>query len=91
MPSMIEPIGQKLTDKSLLCSSAYIAGEWRTHASDNKTFDVINPSTHRIIATLPDMGQEETKEAIGAAYNAQKDWAKKQVKNVLPYFVNGTI
>lgn len=80
MSSMFEPIDQRLSDKTLLCASAFIAGQWRTHASDNKTFDVYNPSTLYKIATLPDMGKQETKEAIDAAYKAQKEWAKKTGK-----------
>jgi succinate-semialdehyde dehydrogenase/glutarate-semialdehyde dehydrogenase len=33
-----------------------------------------------VIATLPDLGVEETRAAIDAAYVAQKDWAKKTGK-----------
>ncbi|MCZ4290954.1 NAD-dependent succinate-semialdehyde dehydrogenase [Hoeflea alexandrii] len=49
-------------------------------APSGKTFNVLNPSTGELITALPDLGVEETKTAIDAAYVAQKDWAKKTGK-----------
>lgn len=69
-----------LKDKSLLKSDAFIGGEWVSKSSSGKTFDVLNPSNGSVIATLPDMGVEDTRTAIDAAYSAQKEWAKKTGK-----------
>ncbi|MDO1580630.1 NAD-dependent succinate-semialdehyde dehydrogenase [Rhizobium oryzicola] len=39
------------------------------------TFDVFNPASGEVIATLPAMGQAEAAEAIRTAYEAQGRWA----------------
>ncbi|NSZ60084.1 NAD-dependent succinate-semialdehyde dehydrogenase (plasmid) [Agrobacterium tumefaciens] len=70
----------KLKDPSLVTHKALIAGEWLAAADSGKTFDVTNPSTGEVIATLPDMGRAETARAVDAAYKAQKAWAKKTGK-----------
>jgi len=44
-------------------------------------FDVLNPSTGELLATLPDMGIEETRAAITAAHAAQALWAAKPAKD----------
>ena len=70
----------KLKDKSLATDKALIAGEWIAAGDAGKTFDVTNPSTGDVIATLPNMGRAETARAIDAAYKAQKLWAAKTGK-----------
>ncbi|WP_320197685.1 NAD-dependent succinate-semialdehyde dehydrogenase [Agrobacterium sp. rho-13.3] len=70
----------KLKDKSLATDKALIAGEWIAAGDAGKTFEVTNPSTGDVIATLPDMGRTETARAIDAAYKAQKLWAAKTGK-----------
>lgn len=57
-------------------SLAYINGEW-TDAFDGKTFEVINPATGELITSVPDMGREETKQAIIAANDAFASWKKQ--------------
>ncbi len=69
----------KLKDNSLLKTNAYINGEW-CGAADNARFDVTNPATGAVIATLPDMGVEETREAIEAADKAWPSWREKTGK-----------
>jgi succinate-semialdehyde dehydrogenase/glutarate-semialdehyde dehydrogenase len=69
-----------LKDPSLLVTSAYVAGSWMKAAPSGKTFDVLNPSTGELITALPDLGVDETRAAIDAAYVAQKDWAAKTGK-----------
>jgi len=54
---------------------------WIDASASGKTFDVTNPSTGETILTLPDLGVEETRTAIDAAYIAQKDWAAKTGKD----------
>ncbi|MCA1439436.1 NAD-dependent succinate-semialdehyde dehydrogenase [Ensifer sp. IC4062] len=45
------------------------------------TFDVFNPSTGEVLATLPDMGIAEAHAAIDAAAAAQGPWAAKPAKD----------
>lgn len=75
-----KPLAEMLKDPSLLVTSAYVGGSWMKDAPSGKTFNVLNPSTGEIITALPDLGVEETKAAIDAAYVAQKDWARKTGK-----------
>ena len=70
----------KLKDPSLVTDKALVGGEWVAGADSGKTFDVTNPSTGEVIATLPDINRAETARAIDAAYRAQKDWARKTGK-----------
>ncbi|MRH41716.1 aldehyde dehydrogenase family protein [Aquibacillus halophilus] len=53
----------------------YINGEWRK-ANSGKTFDVVNPATGKVIATVASGGQAETKEAIECAHQAFSTWKK---------------
>ena len=73
-------LSSRLKDASLLVAKAYIAGVWTDKADSGKTFDVTNPSTGDVIATLPDMDRAETSRAIDAAHTAQKTWARKTGK-----------
>lgn len=70
----------RLADKSLVTDRALVGGDWVSSAQDGKTFDVTNPATGEIIATLPDLSRAETAKAIDTAYAAQKDWAKRTGK-----------
>jgi len=71
---------QRLTTKELLRCAGFVGGTWLDRTSDGKTFDVTNPSTGEVIATLPDMGIAETRAAIDAAHAAQKRWAATTAK-----------
>lgn len=70
----------KLKDPSLAVDKALIAGEWISVSDSGSTFDVTNPSTGEVLATLPDMNRAEARRAIESAYKAQKAWAKKTGK-----------
>jgi succinate-semialdehyde dehydrogenase/glutarate-semialdehyde dehydrogenase len=70
----------KLKDATLVTDKAYVGTEWVATASDGKTFDVTNPATGEVIATLPNLGKTEVIKAIDAAHSAQKAWAKKTGK-----------
>ena len=72
-------LSSMLKDPSLLCTQAYVSGEW-INADDGSTFEVKNPARGDVIATVPDMGLAETKRAIEAARLAQKPWAAKTGK-----------
>jgi succinate-semialdehyde dehydrogenase/glutarate-semialdehyde dehydrogenase len=75
-----DKLTSRLKDPSLVTDKALIAGEWLAGSDSGKTFDVTNPSTGDVIATLPDMNRAETRRAIDAAHKAQKAWAKKTGK-----------
>jgi succinate-semialdehyde dehydrogenase/glutarate-semialdehyde dehydrogenase len=81
MTNTAENIESALTlrDNSLLKTSAYINGEWRG-AADDARFDVTNPATDAVIASLPDMGVAETRQAIEAANKAWPSWREKTGK-----------
>ncbi|MDH3750865.1 MAG: NAD-dependent succinate-semialdehyde dehydrogenase [Gammaproteobacteria bacterium] len=68
-----------LLDSTLLKTDAYINGEW-CGAADRARFDVTNPATGAVIASLPDMGVAETREAIEAADAAWPAWRAKTGK-----------
>ena len=64
-----------MPDLDIQCpTQAYIGGRW-CDASDGRTFDVTNPATGEVIATVADCGADETRTAIVAADAAQKAWA----------------
>lgn len=67
----------KLSDPSLLREAAYINGQFVTKAKSGKTLEVLNKATQALIGTVPDMGAEETKEAINAAHAAWPAWKAK--------------
>ncbi|OCW57365.1 NAD-dependent succinate-semialdehyde dehydrogenase [Hoeflea olei] len=77
---MTKKLEDLLKNKELLVSAALVAGDWVKTAPSGKTFDVLNPSTGDVITALPDLGVDETKTAIDAAYTAQKAWAAKTGK-----------
>lgn len=52
----------------------YIDGEW-VHTSEE--FDVINPATNEVIATVAKGGVEEAERAVDAANEAFRGWSKK--------------
>ena len=68
-----------LNDSTLLKTDAHINGEWCA-AADGARFDVTNPATGEVIASLPDMGVAETREAIEAANAAWPAWREKTGK-----------
>ncbi|TCM65726.1 NAD-dependent succinate-semialdehyde dehydrogenase [Rhizobium sp. BK068] len=78
--TIFQALSSKLKDLSLAVDKALIGGEWAAVGDSGKTFDVTNPSTGEVLATLPDMNRAEAKRAIDAAYKAQKLWAKKTGK-----------
>ena len=68
-----------LADGRLLKAQAYIDGKW-CEAADNAIFDVSNPATGEVIASLPDMGVAETRAAIEAADAAWPAWRARTAK-----------
>ena len=68
-----------LSDPKLLREQCYINGHWRD-SSSGKTVDVTNPANGAVIAKVPFMGAEETREAISAAEIAQVKWRRMLAK-----------
>jgi succinate-semialdehyde dehydrogenase / glutarate-semialdehyde dehydrogenase len=71
----------RLKDASLLRAEGYVGGNWVAQGlepdPDRLSFEVTNPSTGELLATLPEMGAADTRAAIDAAYVAQKAWAAR--------------
>jgi succinate-semialdehyde dehydrogenase / glutarate-semialdehyde dehydrogenase len=68
-----------LKDPSLLKTKAFIAGSW--HDADNgASFEVRNPATGGVLATVPEMGAAETRRAIEAANEAWAAWRAQPAK-----------
>jgi len=68
-----------LSRPDLVCTDAFIAGEW-VQAKSGATFDVSNPARGDVIAKVPDLSRAETAKAIAAAEAAQKPWAARTAK-----------
>jgi len=56
-------------------TGVFIDGQWG-EASSGARFNVVNPATEEVIATVADGGPEDAQRAIETAGRVQKDWAK---------------
>ncbi len=63
----------------LLRSQAFINGVWQD-ARDQRSFPVYNPATGALVGTVPDMGRDDTCEAIDAAHAAWPAWRERTAK-----------
>ena len=68
-----------LKNPDLLCSKAFVGGEW-VDAKSGKTIDVTNPARGDVIATVADLDRSEVADAIAAAAASQKAWAARPAK-----------
>src|SRR5581483_10145649 len=68
-----------LKEPSLLKTQAFVAGRWQD-ADSGATFEVRNPATGRLLATVPLMGAAETRRAIEAANAAWAGWRAQPAK-----------
>jgi succinate-semialdehyde dehydrogenase/glutarate-semialdehyde dehydrogenase len=75
-----ETLNKRLKDKSLVPEAGYVGGAWIDTAASGERFPVTNPSTGEVLATLPDLGVAEAKQAIAAAAEAQVAWAARTGK-----------
>jgi succinate-semialdehyde dehydrogenase / glutarate-semialdehyde dehydrogenase len=64
----------------LLLSEAYIDGHW-VEADSGASFEVTNPATGEVLATVPRMGAAETRRAIDAAARALPGWRAMLAKD----------
>lgn len=65
-----------LKNSTLFKQQAFIAGRWR-HAVSGKSFAVLNPATGEKLGSVPNMGTQETREAIEKAAEALPAWRVK--------------
>jgi succinate-semialdehyde dehydrogenase/glutarate-semialdehyde dehydrogenase len=80
MLDSVTDLRSMLSDPSLLCDQAYVAGEW-IHAPDGATFPVENPARGDVIGHVPNLTRAEAARAIAAAEVAQKAWAARTAKD----------
>ncbi|MCB1478057.1 MAG: NAD-dependent succinate-semialdehyde dehydrogenase [Rhodobiaceae bacterium] len=66
-----------LKDPELLESRGLVGGKWK---DGKKTFPVINPANGEEVTRVADLGAEDVREAIDAAYEAQKSWRAMTAK-----------
>lgn len=59
--------------KNLFQQKAFINGAW-VNAKSGKTFDVTDPATGEVIGTCPEMGVDDTQEAVESAKVAFQSW-----------------
>jgi len=67
---------QMLKDRSLFRQQGLIGGTWCAAASE-KTVEVIDPATQKVLGTVPDMDRSDTRDAIEAAEAALRPWRQK--------------
>lgn len=68
-----------VVEMTLLKNEAFIDGSWR--GSETSTdYDVVNPATGESISSVPDLGRNETRNAIEAANRALPGWRGKTSK-----------
>src|ERR1700712_3418333 len=68
---------QDVKNKKLLPNKGLINGSWlASSTSGNSTFDVVDPATLDVLATLPEMDRNDTAAAVDAAFEAFKSFKK---------------
>lgn len=60
----------------LFKQQAYVAGRW-IDSADGRVQEIFNPATGELIGSVPMLGEAETRQAIAAAEEAQKEWAAR--------------
>ncbi|PFH11222.1 succinate-semialdehyde dehydrogenase/glutarate-semialdehyde dehydrogenase [Collimonas sp. PA-H2] len=69
----------QLQNPQLLRQQALIGNEWQD-ADKQTRFEVINPASGAVIASVPDMGAAETQRAVAAADAAWPAWRQRTAK-----------
>ena len=65
-----------LLDQNLFRTQCLINGRWRD-AADKSVIDVVNPANGKLLGTVPNCGEAETREAIEAAQAAFVIWSAR--------------
>ncbi|MDL0431191.1 NAD-dependent succinate-semialdehyde dehydrogenase [Marinobacter sp. TBZ242] len=79
-----------LTKPELLREQGFINGQW-VPARSGQTFAVVNPANGERLANVPDMGGDDTRQAIDAAATAWPAWCStvaKERANILRKWFN---
>lgn len=71
-------MNEAILESRLLKSKAFIANEW-VDAASGKRYEVRNPATGDVVASVPDMNASDTKRAIAAAAEAFRTWRSTTV------------
>jgi succinate-semialdehyde dehydrogenase/glutarate-semialdehyde dehydrogenase len=66
-------LADRLADRDLLRSAAFVGGEW-VAAEGGATFAVRDPATRRLLVELPAMAGADTQQAVEAARQALPAW-----------------
>jgi len=74
-PSVLSRLGEP----QLLRDDLFVAGEW-VAASDDARFDVTDPATGELVASVASATREDTRRAIDAAATALPRWASATAK-----------
>jgi len=69
----------QLTDPALLRSQVYIGGRW-CDADSGASMPVHNPASGEVIATVPAIGEAETRRAIEAAQSSWSGWRHRTAR-----------
>ncbi|WP_271711622.1 NAD-dependent succinate-semialdehyde dehydrogenase [Marinigracilibium pacificum] len=69
-----------MKNKDLLRSKAFVDGKW-TDAHSGKTYDIKNPADDSVITSVPDMDEEDVKEAIEIADREFPKWSSMLAKD----------
>ncbi|MGK6316640.1 NAD-dependent succinate-semialdehyde dehydrogenase [Neorhizobium sp. DT-125] len=76
-----ETLLSRLKDKTLVVEAAKVGSKWAQNAADGTRFDVVNPATGEVLASLPALSAEDARQAVVDAKQAQKLWAKRTGKD----------
>ncbi|ALU38608.1 NAD-dependent succinate-semialdehyde dehydrogenase [Kocuria flava] len=66
---------QALDAVGRVSTGLFIDGQW-CEAASGARFDVVNPATEEVVATVADGGAEDARRAIETAGRTQKEWAR---------------
>lgn len=78
MPSNVSAPGSSEQAREAIAkvnTGVFIDGQWGDAASGAR-FDVVNPATEEVIATVADGGPDDALRAIETAGRVQNDWAR---------------
>lgn len=76
-PAADIPLSARLSDATLLRTEAFVAGKF---VATGGTFDVTDPATGAVVASVAACGSTEVDAAIVAADEARVAWARKTAK-----------
>lgn len=76
-----ESLIARLKDATLVVEAAKVGAGWVREAADGQRFDVSNPSTGVVLASLPALSAADARAAVLAAKKAQRDWARRTGKD----------